>query len=91
MGLQRWQFMVLLLIGTALIVKCHEEHEKGFEEDGGEEDKEDHFDEESHKGDKGFHKKVTCSIANRNSSNSVECYLLVIMGETVATEKRLCG
>lgn len=51
--------MLLLLIGTALIVKCHkEEHESGFEEDGGEEDKEDHFDEESHKGDKGYHKKV---------------------------------
>lgn len=59
LGFKRWQLMLLLLIGTALIVKCHkEEHESGFEEDGGEEDKEDHFDEESHKGDKGYHKKV---------------------------------
>lgn len=58
MGLNRWQLIVLLLIGSVLLVSCHKEKESGFEEDGGEDEKEDHFHEEKHKGDKGYHKKV---------------------------------
>lgn len=62
LGLRRWQFVILLLIGSVLLVKCggkHEEEESGFEEDGGEKEEEDHFGEEGHKGEKGQHKKVT--------------------------------
>lgn len=60
MGLKRWQLMVLLLIASVLVVRSHKhEEESGFEEDGGEDEHSDHFDEEAHKGDKGYHKKVT--------------------------------
>lgn len=57
-GLKRWQLMVLLLIASVLVVRSHKSEEKGFEEDGGEEEHGDHFDEEGHKGEKGYHKKV---------------------------------
>lgn len=56
MGLNRWQIVVLLIIGSVLVVQCGKS--KGFEEDGGHKEEEDHFGEESHKGDKGYHKKV---------------------------------
>lgn len=61
MGLNRWQLVILLLIGTVLFVRCHEHHKKEseHEEDGGEKEHADHFKGESHKGDKGFHKKVS--------------------------------
>lgn len=59
MGFKRWQLVVLLLIGSVLFVRSHKhEEESGFEEDGGEDDHKDHFDEEGHKGEKGYHKKV---------------------------------
>lgn len=58
LGLKRWQLMVLLLMASVLVVRSHKGHESGFEEDGGEDEHEDHFDEESHKGDKGHHEKV---------------------------------
>lgn len=58
MSLKRWQLMVLLLIASVLVVRSHKSEEKGFEEDGGEDEHEDHFDEEGHKGEKGYHKKV---------------------------------
>lgn len=59
MGLKRWQLVVLLLIGSVLIVKCsHHHHESKHEEEEGHKGHEDHFHDESHKGDKGYHKKV---------------------------------
>lgn len=61
MGLKRWQLVVLLIVGSVILVKCghHKGHESGHEEDGGHKEHEDHFHEEKHKGDKGYHKKVT--------------------------------
>lgn len=60
LSLRRWQLVLLLLIGSALLVKCgkKEVKEEEHEEDGGEKDEEDHFGEEGHKGEKGSHKKV---------------------------------
>lgn len=49
----RWQFVALLLIVSALIVQC--DKGESFEEDGGEEDSKKHFDDESHKAEKGHH------------------------------------
>lgn len=63
MGLKQWQLVVLLIIGSVIIASCHEHHKKesGHEEDGGHKEHEDHFHEEKHKGDKGYHKKVSNS------------------------------
>lgn len=57
-------------MASVLVVRSHKSEEKGFEEDGGEDEHEDHFDEESHKGEKGYHKKVfflgICQPTNMN-------------------------
>lgn len=68
LSLRRWQLVLLLLIGSALLVKCgkKEVKEEEHEEDGGEKDEEDHFGEEGHKGEKGSHKKVNQLNPDKN-------------------------
>lgn len=52
-SLNRWQFMVLLLLASVLIVRCGKG--ESYEEEGGESHGGDHHEDESHKGEKGEH------------------------------------
>lgn len=54
LGLNRWQFVAVLIVLSALIVQCSHKGES-FEEDGGEQGHKKHFDDESHKAEKGHH------------------------------------
>lgn len=55
-GMKRIQYLALLSIASLILVECYSKSES-FEEDGGKDDDEHHYDEEDHKGEKGHHEK----------------------------------
>lgn len=55
-GMGRIQLLALLLVASLLLVECHSKSES-FEEDGGNDENEHHYNEEEHKGEKGHHEK----------------------------------